>query len=56
MEKEEYNQDISLVLCVLQLLETLEKTSGSVRLHQILEQTKDFQRQLDEYLTDKMTG
>ena len=44
-----FDQDPSLVACILNLIEVIEETSISARLHQILEQNQDFIRQLSEY-------
>ncbi|MFC2056226.1 hypothetical protein ACFLTO_01500 [Chloroflexota bacterium] len=52
-QSELFDQDPSLVLCILNLLEVLEENSVSLRLHQILEQNQDFIKQLSEYLADE---
>jgi len=54
MERE-YETDLSLLLSISILLETLERITDDERLRDIIERNRDFKIEISEYLVDRYT-
>ena len=56
MMVENFNQDLTIAVCIDMLLEVLENKAKSPRLKQILEQYKGFQEELNQYVTEEASN